>query len=51
MKRWIAEYRCRNCGHEFSAPAGPEHGQCPKCGHLYLDWLNYDALVKAGRRR
>lgn len=49
MKRWIADYRCKGCGHEFSALAGPENGQCPSCGGIYLDWLNYGALARKSR--
>lgn len=50
-ERWIAHYRCQACGHEFHAPAGPKDGECPKCGHFYLDWLNYDALAKVRTAR
>lgn len=41
-ERWIAKYRCLKCGFEWSEPAGPT--QCPKCGHLYVRWLNYERL-------
>lgn len=44
MTRWQARYRCQGCKHEWDQAAGPT--QCPKCGHLYLDWLNYEELAK-----
>lgn len=40
--RWIAHYRCQRCAHEWWEPAGPT--ECPQCGHLYLLWMNYEAL-------
>lgn len=46
MRRWTAHYRCLRCSHEWQAPAGPERGECPACGHLYATWLNYDELAK-----
>ena len=45
MKRWIAEYICLSCKHEWSEPAGPT--QCPKCGALYVSWKNYEKLRKS----
>ncbi len=34
-----AQYRCRKCGHEWTQRAAPV--DCPKCGHLYVDWTNH----------
>ena len=46
---WIEEleckYKCRKCNHEFkNKEPGPT--QCPKCGHLYVDWLNWEEILK-----
>ncbi len=40
-------YRCLACGHEFRAPPGPvelgpRDGACPRCDHLYIEWLTYE---------
>jgi DNA-directed RNA polymerase subunit RPC12/RpoP len=51
--RLAANYLCLKCEHKWSESAGPtaflkpgqEHPdptQCPKCGHLYIKWLNYN---------
>ena len=36
-------YRCRKCKHTFmEVMAHPRtFDECPKCGHLYWDWLNW----------
>ena len=38
-------YECRQCGHRWRGPAGPqgdaERG-CLKCGSLYLEWLTWE---------
>ena len=35
-------YRCLRCALEWSElKKGPT--QCPRCGHLYVKWLNYAA--------
>ena len=50
--KWGAKYRCVKCKHEFVGYPGPNQGwknlhepsnptQCPECGHIYLEWLNY----------
>lgn len=36
----IAHYRCRKCKIEWTQP--PEPTACIGCGHLYVDWLNYE---------
>jgi len=40
MKIVRAEYRCFGCGHEFKGMPGLT--PCPKCGHLYVKWMNYE---------
>jgi DNA-directed RNA polymerase subunit RPC12/RpoP len=35
----MAQYVCLNCVHEWKGKPGPV--KCPKCGHLYVKWLDY----------
>lgn len=39
-----ARNRCAQCGHEWrDRPVGfARHYECPRCGSLYWEWLNYD---------
>jgi hypothetical protein len=39
-----AELKCRSCKHEWEAAPGP--AACPKCGHHYVDWVNYEEWSK-----
>lgn len=47
----LAHNRCRACKHEwhdgpgqFATVTGPNNRiECPKCGSLYWDWLNYQS--------
>ena len=41
-----AEYRCNGCGHAWHL-AQPSQVTCPKCNHLYVKWVNFDAWRKA----
>lgn len=34
-----ALYRCLRCSHEWEGKPGPV--ECPRCGHLYVKWINY----------
>lgn len=34
-----SKYRCQQCKNEFSKEK-PHNGPCPKCGHVYISWLN-----------
>jgi len=44
------KYRCQKCGHRFEIEK-PGPVNCPKCGHLYIDWLNFkEVLRKLGGR-
>lgn len=36
---WIAHLKCQNCLRQWHRVPGPH--ECPFCGHLYIDWLNY----------
>jgi anaerobic ribonucleoside-triphosphate reductase len=41
MSRTI-KTRCCNCGYEQSGcPPGPQP-DCPKCGSLYIEWVDYE---------
>lgn len=49
---YTAEYRCTRCQHRFDILQGPgappnSGATCPKCQHLWVEWLNYDALYKS----
>ncbi len=35
-----AEFKCLKCTLNWSSKPGPT--QCPKCGHLYVKWVNYE---------
>jgi len=40
-----AKYKCIKCLYEWEEELkGPT--QCPKCGHLYVKWLNYEEMKK-----
>ena len=51
-----ALYRCWGCKHEWPGGPGqwdgvynggrPAHPRCPKCGSLYMTWLNYEKDFK-----
>lgn len=45
------EYLCLRCREVFYIARDPAKGLgdvcCPKCAHVYLEWLNYDER-KAG---
>lgn len=38
-----ARFRCDRCGYEFEGKQGP-HNFCLKCGHLWVEWLNYEEM-------
>jgi len=38
--------KCMRCSYEFSGKTGPM--KCPKCNHLYVEWLNYQEMKDAG---
>jgi rRNA maturation endonuclease Nob1 len=41
----IAKYRCCKCNYEYDGISGPQN-PCPRCGSLYLKWINYEDLNK-----
>ena len=36
-----AEYKCTKCHHEYTGNTGAT--MCPKCGCLYVEWVNYNS--------
>jgi hypothetical protein len=36
-----AKYKCQACHHEWDGKPGPVRCPQPKCGHIFVDWLNY----------
>ncbi len=40
------KYRCQKCLFYFELD-NPGPTQCPKCGHLYVDWLNHVEVLKS----
>lgn len=47
------KYTCLKCKHYFEKEApGPGSVTCPKCGHLYVDWINYKSFcLKDGKEK
>ncbi len=37
------QYICLECNYEFEREL-PGPTQCPRCGHLYVKWLNYEQM-------
>jgi len=35
-----AKFKCLKCNYFYEDIPGPT--QCPKCGYLYIKWLNYE---------
>ena len=42
LSKGLELYRCWKCKHEWTGAVGPQNSGCPKCGHLYMDWLTYN---------
>lgn len=38
------KYRCQKCGYRFEKEK-PGPVECPKCSHLYIDWLNFKEVL------
>lgn len=38
----LAEYKCEKCKYEYKHL--PQVTQCPRCGHLWVKWTNYDEM-------
>ena len=58
----IAKFRCVKCRFEWSQDrpscrsyttdeAAKMNHPCPRCGHLYVKWLNYDEVFAHARGR
>ena len=47
---YTAEYKCTRCKHRFDVlqgPGAPPNSKvCPKCRHLWVEWLNYQELCQ-----
>lgn len=43
------KYTCLKCGHYFERES-PGPVKCPKCGHPYVDWINYRGFPKYGKK-
>lgn len=37
-----AKYNCLRCNFYFEGNPGPT--VCPRCGHKYVKWLNYEEM-------
>jgi hypothetical protein len=44
----VAEFLCLSCAREWSGPQGVTC--CPGCGHLYVEWTNYETMVQQSNR-
>lgn len=40
-----AKFRCLSCGYKWESEPGPT--TCPKCGHFYVKWVNYEEWAKS----
>lgn len=40
----IAKYKCRKCQYIWEEPPG--FIDCPKCKHIYCDWINHKEWIK-----
>ena len=45
----VAKFKCLKCGHGWKDKPGPT--QCPKCGHLFVKWVNYEMLANGWRSK
>ena len=41
-----AKWKCLKCGYRWVSE--PDTPVCPKCGHVYVKWLNYEEMRKKG---
>lgn len=41
-----AQLSCQKCKYEWEQD--PKPAQCPKCGHVYLTWLNHPLVIERG---
>ena len=47
----VVDLKCKRCGYRWNDTYVRHNDPevfCPKCGHLYADWLNYDQLKGDG---
>jgi len=45
----LAHFRCQKCKHMWKTKPGPV--TCPSCEHDYIDWLNWEEVVKWSRQK
>lgn len=41
----VAKYKCYKCNYKYNGKPGPQP-PCPKCGSLYIDWINYKEFME-----
>jgi uncharacterized Zn finger protein (UPF0148 family) len=39
-----SQYRCQKCKFKFERDK-PGQVMCPACGHIYVDWINYEKVL------
>lgn len=39
----LGQFECCSCGYRYENSC--YNTQCPKCGHLYVKWINYEKLA------
>ena len=44
----ICRYVCQRCGFEFERDK-PGQVICGRCGYFYIDWLNFEEVLKSIR--
>ena len=48
MNTQLAKFKCKSCQQEWQSKPGPT--QCPFCGGLYIDWVNYAEMYVNNRQ-
>ena len=38
---------CKMDGKKYPKMTGPGMTECPKCGHIYVDWINWTEVLKS----
>jgi rRNA maturation endonuclease Nob1 len=46
MKKYTQKYQCQKCKKKFTRDF-PGPIACAFCGHLYVDWLNWEAFINS----
>lgn len=47
------KYKCQKCDRKWKVnKPGPHHcSECPFCGNVYFDWLNFEEVIKDLKKR